>query len=129
MSLVVAVDFDGTVVDHRYPIIGADVPGSVEWLRKLADADVKIVLFTMRSGDTLDDAVRWYALKGIPLYGVNRNPDQGTWTSSPKAYAHVYVDDAAFGCPLRENPRSGGRPFVDWDTVGPKLLEMAENKQ
>lgn len=121
--LVIAVDFDGTVVDHRYPDIGADVPGAVESLRRLVACGCKIVLFTMRGGEELAEAVEWYRWHGIPLYGINRNPSQDSWTDSPKAYAHVYVDDAAVGCPLRRNPRLGGRPFVDWDAVEKILME------
>lgn len=116
-GLIVAVDFDGTVVEHEYPDVGANVVGAVETLRKLVDSGVKIVLFTMRSGKELDDAVEWYKLHGIPLFGVNRNPDQDSWTSSPKAYAHAYVDDAAVGVPLRPSSKSGNRPIVNWDAV------------
>ena len=46
-------------------------------------------------------------------------------TASPTVFAQVYIDDAAFGCPTRENP-NGGRRFVDWDIVGPRVLEMIE---
>lgn len=125
-NLYIAVDFDGTCVDHCYPDVGADVPMAVPVLKRLVGLGAKLVLFTMRSGETLREAVKWFEGHGIELFGVNHNPTQGTWTESPKAYAHVYVDDAAFGCPLRDNPRSGGRPYVDWEAVGPKLIEMAE---
>lgn len=117
---VVAVDFDGTCVDHRYPDIGGDVPGAVAALQAMIARDWKIILWTMRSGETLDAARQWFADHGIPLWGENRNPDQH-WSQSPKAYAHHYVDDAAVGCPLRENPRTGGRPYVDWDKVRDEL--------
>jgi hypothetical protein len=67
---------------------------------------------------------------GVEFWGINTNADQATWTKSPKAYAHVYVDDAAFGCPLRENPRMGGRPWVDWSIIGPAVLEkLTEEKK
>lgn len=130
-KIKIAVDFDGTIVDHRYPDIGAPVPGAVEWLKKFTDAGAKLILFTMRSdstvsGNVLTHAVDYCKKQGIELYGVNENPDQFRWTLSPKVYANVYIDDAALGCPLRENPRMGGRPFVDWDVVGPKLMEMLE---
>jgi hypothetical protein len=126
--LIIAVDFDGTCVDHMYPDVGADVPGAARWLRAFAAAGAKLILWTMRSGGReagsgpLADAVRWFAARDLPLYGINANPDQVAWTRSPKAYAHVYIDDAALGCPLRENPRMGGRPYVDWDRVGPDVL-------
>lgn len=118
---VVAVDFDGTCVDHVYPEIGNDVPLAVSTLLWIVQRDIKLILWTMRSdndqGAFLYDAVNWFASRGIPLWGIQKNPTQHSWTSSPKAYAQVYIDDAALGCPLRENPRMGGRPFVDWDAV------------
>lgn len=129
--LIVAVDFDGTLADHRYPEIGDEVPGAFEALRALRAAGARLVLWTMRSGgrgdgtDPLAEAVSWCRDRGVEFDGVNASPGQESWTTSPKAYAHVYVDDAAFGCPLRANPRMGGRPFVDWSVVGPALLALA----
>jgi ABC-type sugar transport system substrate-binding protein len=116
MTFTLAVDFDGTCVEHIYPETGQDVPGAVECLRKLDRAGVQIILWTMRSDQELEKAVNWFTEKGIKLFGVNNNPTQHTWTNSPKAYAHYYVDDAAIGCPLADNP-SGGRPWVDWNEV------------
>ena len=130
MSFIIAVDFDGTCVDHRYPDVGEDVPDAVESLRSFVAAGAKLILWTMRSEDREDethplwDAEAWFADRDIPLAGANRNPEQFSWTTSPKVYAHLYIDDAAFGCPLRENPRMGGRPFVDWSIVGPAVLKM-----
>ena len=115
MFLIFGVDFDGTVVEHEYPEVGAPVPGAVESLKEIVEAGHRIILFTMRGGRYLDDAVDYMRDCGIPLYGVNRNPDQATWTDSPKAYAHRYIDDSAVGCPLVYPP--GGRPYVDWFEV------------
>ncbi len=70
----------------------------------------------MRSGKELQDAVDWFAKNGIELYGVQRNPDQDSWTTSPKAYAHVYIDDAALGAPLLQQAWMK-RPGVDWESV------------
>lgn len=113
---VIAVDFDGTCVDHRFPDVGPDVPHVVEVLRRLRAEGCHLVLWTMRSEEYLDHAVRWFAERDITLYGVNTNPTQWTWTSSPKAYANVYVDDAALGCPLIQ-PAAFKRPCVDWLAV------------
>lgn len=129
--MYIAVDFDGTIVDHRYPDIGAPVPGALEWLKRFQEAGAKLILWTMRSdradqGPTLTDAVTYLKSNGIKLYGVNGNPSQASWTQSPKAYAHIYIDDAAAGCPLRDNPRAGGRPFVDWSLVGPSVMRRLE---
>jgi hypothetical protein len=84
----------------------------------------------MRSGDTLDDAVKWFADNEIELFGINRNPTQ-TWTESPKAYAQLYIDDAALGVPLdvmvtkdeAGKIKAVSRPFVAWDEVEEYLIE------
>lgn len=124
--MYICIDFDGTIVDHCFPEIGTEAPGAIYWLGRLQDQGAKLILFTMRSdsdfgGTMLTDAVNFLESKGIRLYGVNRNPDQDSWTQSPKAYAEVYVDDAAFGCPLIR-PAGFRRPCVDWEVVGPGLL-------
>lgn len=130
--MIIAVDFDGTIVDHRFPDIGAPCPGAFEWLRKFKEAGASLILWTMRSadrrkgGDVLAPAVEFCRERGVEFIGVNENPTQKEWTASPKAYAHLYIDDAAFGCPLRVNPRMDGRPFVDWDVVGPAVIKMIE---
>lgn len=120
LGMVIAVDFDGTVVDHRFPAIGPDVPGAVVVLSELVNRGAKIILWTMRSGQYLDAAVSWYNDKGIPLFGVNTNPEQITWTKSPKAYANLYIDDAALGCPLVAPP-SFQQQCVDWYAVAVRL--------
>jgi hypothetical protein len=119
--LSICVDFDGTVVYHKYPKVGEDVPYAVKVLNRLVAKGHKIILFTMRSGNYLTEAVLWYHEKRISLYGINTNPDQKKWTASPKAYGNVYIDDAALGAPLIY-PKDGSRPYVDWKGVE-KLLE------
>lgn len=122
MPRIIAVDFDGTCVDHRYPDVGADAPQAVKVLQVLSGVmGVKLILWTMRSGDKLADAAAWFSAREIPLFGINCNPEQLTWTSSPKAYAQLYIDDAAFGAPLIE-PASFHRPCVDWDAVARTLI-------
>ena len=121
-EVVIAVDFDGTCVTHDYPYIGSDI-GAVPVLRELADAGYLLVLNTMRSGRLEKDAVKWFKENDIPLYGVNCNPDQRSWTSSPKVYADLYIDDAALGIPLKTSPTST-RPFVDWVAVRELLVSL-----
>lgn len=113
--MIISVDFDGTCVEHAYPDVGKDI-GAAPVLKALASKGHQLILFTMRSGETLADACAWFHTNGIPLYGINENPDQHTWTSSPKPYANLYIDDAAFGCPLI-TPPNGKRPYVDWEQV------------
>lgn len=114
-ELIICIDFDGTVVTHEYPGIGREI-GAAPVLKRLVEAGARLILWTMRSGIHLEEAKGWFRDHGIPLFGCQRNPEQDTWTDSPKAYAHLYIDDAAFGCPL-EYFFPDERPFVDWDLV------------
>lgn len=132
----ICIDFDGTCVTHEFPRIGEDI-GAIPVLRELVEAGHKLILFTMRSdrkkkkkvGDEtvvveenfLADAIKWFDDNGIALYGVQKNPTQRFWTSSPKAYGHLYIDDANLGCPLITPTE--GRPYVDWVETRKYLVE------
>lgn len=138
-SLIIAVDFDGTCVTHEFPRIGRDIQAAPV-LRALVKSGHRIILWTMRSnvkepistddnisavpGDYLDQAVNWFKANDIELWGINENPEQKSWTHSPKAYANMYIDDAGVGVPLH---RTGdvARPFVDWN----KLSEFFVHNQ
>lgn len=136
--IVICVDFDGTCVTHEFPKIGKDI-GAVPVLKRLIAAGHKIILWTMRGNPTdnkgfseevpvilngphLDEAVAWFKDNGIELYGINHNPTQDAWTKSPKAYAQLYIDDAALGAPLKRSELSD-RPYIDWEAVE-TILEM-----
>lgn len=120
-NMVFCIDFDGTCVKHDFPRIGNDVPGAVDTLKFIVENGGKLILHTMRSGDYLEVAVLWFRARGIELWAANINPTQAKWTSSPKTYAHVYIDDAALGCPLGSDTDAEcqpvGRPFVNWGAV------------
>lgn len=117
---IIAVDFDGTCVTHEYPYMGRDI-GAVPVLRELADAGYRLILHTMRSGRLAKSAAEWFKENGIPLYAVNSNPEQKSWTDSPKVYADLYIDDSALGIPLKMTP-DVTRPFVDWEGVRELLV-------
>ena len=131
-SKFICVDFDGTIVDHKFPDIGQESPGAFKWLRQFQNMDARIILFTMRSDEPTDmfgnilnrlvltEAVKYIQSNGINLYGINENPSQASWTSSPKAYGNVYIDDLAVGCPLIQ-PEGFYRKCVDWSIVGPMV--------
>jgi len=135
----ICLDFDGTCVSHEFPKIGKDI-GAVPVLKDLIKAGHKLILFTMRSdrkrkkkvGDEtiiieenfLTDALNWFKENGIELYGVQKNPKQRFWTSSPKAYGNLYIDDANLGCPL-VIPKNGDRPYADWI----KIREILNNQR
>ena len=114
--MYIAVDFDGTCVTHEYPKVGKDI-GAVPVLKNLTDSGHKIILNTMRSGKELADAIKWFIDNDIPLFGANENPTQKSWTTSPKVHAHIYIDDAAIGCPLKMDTFISDRPYVDWEKV------------
>lgn len=121
-SLYIGLDFDGTMVEHKYPEIGEPVEYALDIVRDLIAMGHKIILYTMRSGERLVEAVEYLESEGIELYAVNENPSQKYWTVSPKIFCHIYIDDCSLGVPLV--PREGaGRPVVDWVEVENMLKE------
>ena len=121
--MVIAIDFDGTCVTHEFPRLGKDI-GAVPVLKELVNNGHQLILFTMRSEKYLTDAVNWFKKNEIPLYGIQTNPTQSRWTKSPKAYAELYIDDAALGCPLLFDAgiENSGRHYVDWKVVREILI-------
>lgn len=136
--MIIAVDFDGTCVTHEFPKVGKDI-GAIPVLKKLVEKGHQIILHTMRShpdkdnqgktlsgevisNDTLQEAIDWFKENEIPLWGINENPKQKEWTSSPKIYAHLYIDDAALGVPLKFDRNISDRAFVDWEEVEQFLI-------
>ena len=71
--MIIGVDFDGTIVEHRYPSIGNPAPYAIETLTCWCDIHHKLILTTMRSGSTLNDAVRYLHTNGVTLWGINRS--------------------------------------------------------
>lgn len=125
-DFILVLDFDGTVVKHAYPAVGEDI-GAVPILRKLVSNGCKLILNTMRSRDsegtdTLQPAVDWFAERDLPLYGINENPTQKEWTSSPKVYGNLYIDDGALGAPLTVDDH--GSAYLDWNLVAAHLYYM-----
>jgi len=118
----VGLDFDGTCVTHEYPKIGKDI-GAVPILIDLVNRGHLIILYTMRSGNHLADAINWFAENGISLYAAQKDPGQERWTSSNKCYANLYIGDDALGCPLVYDPELSSRPYADWDVIRKMLIE------
>lgn len=124
--MIIAIDFDGTLVTHEYPKIGLEVDDSVRVVKALRARGHQIILYTMRDGDRLDEAVEYCKSVGIELWQINQNIEQYTWTNSPKVYAHVYIDDAALGCPLIfPQAGSGKRPWADWNGIEALLIRRS----
>ena len=121
MKKIIAVDFDGTIVSHMYPKIGIENPSAIRVLKKLIEQGHQLILWTMRSGEPLNEAVAYCEERGISFLGVNSNPDQSSWTTSPKQYADLYIDDAALGCPTQFDPNTQ-RQWVNWRDVEAILI-------
>lgn len=137
-NISINIDFDGTVVTHDFPRVGKDI-GSQKVLKKLVENGHQLILFTMRD-DTpdsmneyyqitpgnryLSDAINWFKDNDIPLYGIQSNPTQLQWTTSPKSYAELLIDDTALGCPLKFDLSISNRPFVDWIEVEKLLIQQ-----
>lgn len=138
--MTINIDFDGTCVTHDFPRVGKEI-GAVPVLKRLVENGHQLILFTMRSdrkdkketndptiqdvtGEFLTDAVNWFKKHDIPLYGIQTNPTQHNWTTSPKSYAELMIDDSSFGCPLRYDIDISKRPFVDWKAVEEGLENM-----
>lgn len=115
-----AVDFDGTMVVHDFPRIGANI-GAGPVLRHLVNnCKVKVILNTVRDIHYLDDAVQWCKDNGIELFGVNENPDQKAFSESKKVHADCFIDDLSLGCPLHDG-------YVDWYEVLNILMDTFAN--
>jgi len=125
---VIAIDFDGTLCEHKFPDIGNEVPGAFAVLRELVAAGHRLILWTMRNDNKPDgecyvlaEAVEWCRARGVEFWSVNSNPEQASWSQSQKCYAHYYIDDAAIGCPLRL-AFSTERPMADWAKIRELLV-------
>ncbi len=93
--LTIAVDFDGTMVENRYPEIGKPILFAFESLKKLQEEGHQIILWTYRCGPKLEEAVRYCESKGIKFYAVNKSypEEKHDPTISRKILADHFIDD------------------------------------
>ena len=114
--MIIAVDFDGTIVEHRYPSIGKELPFATETLKKLVEEGHRLILWTVREGHLLEDAVNFCRERGLEFYAVNRDyPEEEKGRNnhfSRKLKADLWIDDRNLG----------GLP--DWGTI----YEMVHHK-
>lgn len=98
-SLVIAIDFDGTIVEHRYPFIGRIRPFAFETLEALQMRGHRLILWSYRSGKKLEEAVRFCSMHGIEFYAINKNFPEEVWNEndSRKILADIYIDDNNLG--------------------------------
>lgn len=141
-SLVVSLDFDGTLVrTDKYPVFDpTPLPGCLETLRWLKeDLGAKFILLTQRDHShtynavlgkavwkkpedprvsVLQEAINWCEDQGIELWGVNENPGQSGWSVSRKVYSDIIIDDRCAGIDLTSDG------YVDWEALGVKLRKQ-----
>jgi hypothetical protein len=107
--MTIGVDFDGTIVEDRFPEIGPEIPFATDTLKMLVKEHHRLILWTVREGKYLEDAVNWCRERGVEFYAVNRDyPEETTGNNqhfSRKIKADVWIDDRNLG----------GLP--DWGTI------------
>ncbi len=107
--MTIAVDFDGTIVEHAYPRIGKEIPFATETLRQLIQDRHKLVLWTVREDELLQEAIDWCRERGVEFYAVNRDyPEEEREKNnhfSRKLKVDIWIDDRNIG----------GLP--DWGTI------------
>ena len=101
--MIIAVDFDGTIVEHAYPKIGKERPFATATLRQLQKDGHLLVLWSVREGELLEEAVKWCKERGVTFYAVNKNTDEEGRENadnpnySRKLKVHMFIDDRNLG--------------------------------
>jgi hydroxymethylpyrimidine pyrophosphatase-like HAD family hydrolase len=119
-GIKIAVDFDGTIVDHEYPAIGKEKLFAFQTLIELNKMGANLILWTFRTGKELDEAVEFCKRNGIEFYAVNKNYPEEVYdeTVSRKINADIYIDDKNVG---------GFPGWSDiWQMINPYELQQLE---
>lgn len=98
--MTIAVDFDGTIVEHEYPKIGKPIPFALDVMRKLQqEGHHKFILWTMREGRLLQEAVDYCEKNGVYFYACNKNYPEEEYrdSDSRKLAADIFIDDRNIG--------------------------------
>jgi len=98
-GIKIAIDFDGTIVEHQYPEIGKERLFAFQTLKELEKKGARLILWTFRVGKELDDAIEFCRKNGVEFYAVNKNyPEEIVDESvSRKIDADIYIDDKNVG--------------------------------
>lgn len=120
--MIIAIDFDGTIVDHAFPEIGSMKLYAPTVIKKLKEEGHKIILWTCRNDEdpanngrkVLTEAVEFCKSHGIIFDAVNANIPDLSFSPTPKVYADLYLDDRALGAPMRDGE-------FDWFEVAIKF--------
>lgn len=98
--MTIAIDFDGTIVEHRYPQIGNEIPFATDTLKMLINDHHRLILWSVREGELLEEAVEWCRQRGVEFYAVNKDyPEEETAhrNFSRKIKADIFIDDRNLG--------------------------------
>ncbi|MDA3852829.1 MAG: hypothetical protein PF444_01090 [Bacteroidales bacterium] len=95
----IAIDFDGTIVEHKYPKLGKEIPFAFQTLKQLYQDGHELVLWTYRVGQELQEAVDYCTKNGVTFYAINKNYPEEVFdeTISRKIHADMYIDDRNYG--------------------------------
>lgn len=98
--MTIAVDFDGTIVEHRYPAIGRELPFAIDTLKRLTQEHHKLILWSVREGKLLDEAVEYCRKRGLEFFAVNSDypgetPEERDY--SRKLKVDLFIDDRNLG--------------------------------
>ena len=96
-GIKIAIDFDGTIVDHEYPGIGKEKLFAFQTLKELEKLGARLILWTFRT--ELDEAIEYCRMNGIEFYAVNKNYPEEIIddTTSRKINVDIYIDDKNIG--------------------------------
>jgi len=98
--MIIAVDFDGTIVTHEYPKIGRDIPFAIDTLKRLQkEFQHQLILWTVREGRELEEALEYCRIRGLEFYAINNNyPEESPTDGQPrKLKADLFIDDRNLG--------------------------------
>jgi hypothetical protein len=98
--MTIAVDFDGTIVEHRYPEIGREIPFAIDTLKMLSREGHRLILWSVREGHLLDEAIAWCRERGLEFYAANKDypeEERNHDHYSRKLKADMFIDDRNIG--------------------------------
>jgi hypothetical protein len=98
--MIIAVDFDGTIVEHQYPKIGNEIPFAIETLKKLQEDQHRLILWSVREGHLLEEAIEFCRERGLEFYAANKDfpEEHGKGRGySRKLKADLFIDDRNLG--------------------------------
>ena len=96
--MTIGVDFDGTIVEHEFPKIGRLIPFAIETLLQLQKDGHTLIMWTVRDGKLLQEAVDFCEKKGLKFYAANKNhPEEDVSTAPRKLAVDLFIDDRNLG--------------------------------